>query len=301
MITVIGDLILDILVRQDTVNYATDAEGSIDICAGGQGNNVAAWISACGVQSHLIGRVGNDAFGMYLIKEAGRHGVRCSVALDASKKTGMILIVVDATGERTMIVDRGANLHLSEKDIQGVEESQLLYISGYSLYAEGPRRAAECAKHQAQKLGIPIAVDPSSLYHLRTKKLALLSFLDVTTFLFPNYEEGKLLTGEEEPARILESLQQWVPCPVLKLGDKGCMLSVDGTIVHVPASPITPVDSTGAGDAFAGAFLATYLRTKNVLAAAKRATKVSTQIVGRLGARPGLEQDSWSRGIRSSE
>jgi ribokinase len=289
MITVIGDLMLDILVQQDAVNYGTDAEGSIDIRAGGQGNNVAAWISACGAQSHLIGKVGNDAFGAYLIKEAGRHGVRCSVALDASKKTGMILIVVDATGERSMIVDRGANLQLSEKDVQGIEESQLLYISGYSLYAEGPRRAAEHAKHQAQKLGIPVAVDPSSLYHLRTEKLTLLSFLEGITFLFPNYEEGKFLTGEEEPTRIVECLQQWVPHPVLKLGDKGCMLSVDGTIVHVPASPITPVDSTGAGDAFAGAFLATYQQTKNILVAAQHATKVSTQVVGRLGARPSLE------------
>lgn len=79
-----------------------------------------------------------------------------------------------------MIVDRGANLQLSEKDVKGVEESQLLYISGYSLYAEGPRRAAEHAKrhkHQAQKLGVPVAVDPSSLYHLRTEKFRVVVFL----------------------------------------------------------------------------------------------------------------------------
>ena len=56
--------------------YATDAEGSIDIRAGGQGGNVAAWISACGGQSHLIGKVGDDAFGAYLIKEAGK---RCKI------------------------------------------------------------------------------------------------------------------------------------------------------------------------------------------------------------------------------
>lgn len=76
MITVVGDIMLDILVRHTTVNYATDAEGSIDIRAGGQGGNVAAWISACGGQSHLIGKVGDDAFGAYLIKEAGK---RCKI------------------------------------------------------------------------------------------------------------------------------------------------------------------------------------------------------------------------------
>jgi len=129
-------------------------------------------------------------------------------------------------------------------------------------------------------LGVPVAVDPSSLYHLRTEKFALLFFLEGITLLFPNYGEGKFLTGEEEP-RIIG-----VPHPVLKLGDKGCMLSVDGAIVHVPAPPITSVDSTGAGDAFAGAFLAEYQRTKNVLAAAKYATKVSTRVVERLGAQP---------------
>lgn len=76
MITVVGDIMLDILVQQNVVNYATDAEGSIDIRAGGQGGNVAAWISACGGQSHLIGKVGDDAFGAYLIKEAGK---RCKI------------------------------------------------------------------------------------------------------------------------------------------------------------------------------------------------------------------------------
>ncbi len=286
MITVIGDIMLDILVQQNLVNYATDAEGDIDIRAGGQGGNVAAWVAACGGQSHLIGKVGDDAFGVYLIEEASKRGVTCSVTPHPGKKTGRILVMVDRSGERSMIVDRGANLSLSGADIRGFEESRLLYISGYTFYIEETREAALYAKSEARKRGIPVAVDPSSLYHLRSEKESLLSFLEGVTFLFPNYEEGKFLTGEEEPAKIIASLRQWVPHPVLKLGERGCVLSVDGTLVHVPASSVEPVDSTGAGDAFAGAFLAEYRRTNDVRRAAQYATRVASRVVERIGGQP---------------
>ena len=289
MITVIGDMMLDILVRQDTVYYATDSEGDVDLRAGGQGGNVAAWIAACGGQSHLIGKVGDDPFGAYLIGEAEKRGVKCSVTPHPGEKTGRILVMVDRNGERSMIVDRGANRLLSEADIQGIEDSRLLYISGYTFYVKETRDAAQYAKREAGRRGIPVAVDPSSLYHLRFEKTGFISFLEGTTFLFPNYEEGKALTGEEEPARIVESLRRWVPHPVLKLGEKGCMLFADGIIVHVPAPSAEPVDSTGAGDAFAGAFMAEYQRTSSVLKAAQYAVGVAARVVQRVGGQPEIK------------
>ncbi|HET7578496.1 MAG TPA: carbohydrate kinase family protein [Bacillales bacterium] len=288
MITVIGDLVADILVSsQGAANYATDTEGSIQLRAGGQGNHVAAWIAAAGRPSRLIGKVGEDPFGSFLLEEVEKNGVTCSVTADPRIQTGKIVILIEEnTGERSMITDRGANLHLCSEDIEGIEDSQLLYISGYSWFAPGPRRAVELAKRIALSNGVPITVDPSSTYYLKENKEAFLEFLDGVTFLFPNYEEGRLLTGEEDPEKIVSTLQNYVRHPVLKLGSEGCLVCENRAIVKIPGKKTKAVDATGAGDSFTGTFLAAYVKTESLTEAAYRAVAVSSKVVSQIGARP---------------
>lgn len=287
MITVIGDLVADIFVRKKGTNYATDTDGSIDVRAGGQGNHVAAWIVHEGEKSCLIGKVGDDPFGVFLLDEAAKRGITCSVAVDSDVQTGKIVILVDEeTGERSMVTDRGANLRLSETDVDRIEESALLYISGYSLFANGPRNAAKAAKQTAISHQIPVAVDPSSTYFLKEHQHDFLQFLEGVTFLFPNYEEGVLLTGKKEPEKILTALRKFVPCPVLKLGAEGCMLFENGLVVKMPGKPVQVRDTTGAGDSFIGSFLATYVKTGDLKRSAERAVEVSANVVTRIGGRP---------------
>lgn len=287
MITVIGDLVVDIMVTKGATNFATDTYGSIEMCPGGQANNVAAWIAQEGAAVRLFGKVGDDPFGIYLLDQSKKQGVSWAVSVDPIAQTGKIIILVDQeTGERSMIPDRGANLNLCESDIFGVEESELLYLSGYSFFAEKPREAISAAKKTAISRGIPVALDPSSTYFLQQDKEDFLRFLDGVTFLVPNYEEGMLLTGETEPPRILAALKEHVPCPILKLGAGGCLIYESGNCVQLPAPKVTAVDVTGAGDSFIGSFLATYAITKDIRKSAERAIKVSSQVVTRIGARP---------------
>ncbi|MFB6367193.1 carbohydrate kinase family protein [Paenibacillus elgii] len=287
MITVIGDLLADIIVSKGATNFATDTDGSIDICPGGQANNVAAWIAHEGVASRLIGKVGDDPFGIYLLDQAKKQGISCAVSVDPNAQTGKIVILVDReTGERSMIPDRGANLNLCESDIHGVEESDILYLSGYSFFEETTRKAIVAAKKTAISKGIPVALDPSSTHFLRICKDDFLRFLDGVTFLIPNYEEGVLLTGETDPHHILAALQELVPCPVLKLGADGCIFYENDVCVKLPAPKVTAVDVTGAGDSFIGSFLATYVTTKDMRKSVERAIEISSQVVTRIGARP---------------
>src|SRR5699024_9041784 len=114
-------------------------------------------------------------------------------------------------------------LHLSEKDIQGIENSDLVYLSGYSLFSVSTRKAAKKAKDKALYSNIPIAMDPSSTYFLKEQREEFLEFLEGVTFFFPNYDEGVLLTGEKDPRNIIVKLKEYVSIPILTLGDKGCL------------------------------------------------------------------------------
>lgn len=284
MITVIGDLFIEVLVRKGVTRYATDTDGTVEIRLGGQGMNVASWSARAGAATRLTGKIGKDLFGEYLLKKLKDLGIHCDVARDEQEETGRNVILIDnETGERSMVPDRRANLRLVPGDVRGIEDSSLLYLSGYSFFADELREAALHAKALALLNNIPIALDPSSTYHLQQQKESFLQLLSGVTFLFPNYEEGVLLTGQKEPEAIIRELLRHVPIPVLKLGGDGCIFVQDGAFVRLPAPKVTVVDTTGAGDSFAGSFLATYIQTGDLLQSAKRAIEVSSTVVTQVG------------------
>jgi len=290
MILSIGDLVVDILVQHKEKNYGTDVEGNIQFSAGGQSNNVAAWVAHADVESKLIGIVGRDVFGDFLIKEATDLGVRCLVDIHETVETGRILIIIEEDGERSMITSRGANLYLTEEYIYKNEDSikaaEVLYLSGYSIFAENPLNAIHVAKNLAVEHGVKIAIDPSSVYYLKTQKEQFLKFLDGVSFLFPNYEEGIELTGEENPEKILKRLREFVPYPVLKLGEKGCLIYFGGAYISVTTPHVKAIDTTGAGDSFVGTFLAHYNQSKDIVVAANEAVQAAARMVQFIGARP---------------
>ena len=291
MITVIGDLCVDIQVNKNETNYATDTEGKIEFTPGGQANNVAAWIAEEGVKCQLIGRVGDDPFGQYLVNLLKKQGIIGNIYFDENQQTGKILVIIDdATKNRSMVVDRGANLKLSVSQIKGIESSNLLYISGYSLFDENIKEAIYHAKEVAISNNIPIAIDPSSTYFLKEHKEEFIKFLSNITFMFPNYEEGCLLTNETEPSKIMRKLKELVPHPILKLGSEGCMLYDDNNeLIHLPAKQVDVIDTTGAGDSFIGTFLANYEKTNNKLQSAKKAIDNASKVVTKFGSWPYLK------------
>lgn len=290
MITVIGDLVVDLIVNHKGAHYGTDSESNISTYSGGQANHVAAWIAHSGADCTLIGRVGHDLYGDFLLQEADELGVKTVVEKDQFAETGKIIILVDeATGERSMFTDRGANVKLSVDQIERSEPvlsaSSSLYISGYTLFQDETFQAVEKAKELAQASQVRIAVDPSSTYFLKVHKERLLAFINDVDFFFPNYEEGVLLTGESEPEAIVEALRQIVKFPILKLGSNGCMVYQDGP-KRIDAKKVQVVDTTGAGDSFIGAFLAEYEKTKDLVGAAEFANGIAAVNVQTYGGRP---------------
>jgi ribokinase len=104
--------------------------------------------------------------------------------------------------------------------------------------------------------------------------------------IFPNLEEGKLLSGQTVPKDIATNLLSLAPIVALTLSDNGCLVATrDGTLQVGPHPIETVRDATGAGDAFAAGFVVEYLRTRDLQSAAQAANRLAAGVVGRVGAR----------------
>ena len=291
-VVVVGDLLYDLLAKvEGEVTFGTDTFVPIRVAAGGSGANAAAWLASSGIETHFVGRVGDDPFGGYLAQELERVGVRPHLRRDPSVATGKVFVLVDGAGERTMITDRGAGEALGPEDLpETLFGRGHLHLSGYTLSGGSRRETAIKALRLARQSGMTFSVDPSSVSLLQAvgpgRFLASTRGADLC---FPNLEEGALLARIEDPERIAEGLLSHYSGVVLKLGPGGALYAgADGGWERVSAAPARVVDTTGAGDALCAGFLSAKLSGASPAEALRRGVGLATEAVARVGARPGV-------------
>ena len=290
---VVGDVVTDIVARhRGPLAPGTDTAAVIRTVPGGAGANVACWAAHWGCADvRLLGRVGADAAAWHE-RELVASGVRPRLVVDPEAATGTVICLVDtgASAERTFLTDSGAALRLGSEDwsdslLDGVVR---LHLSGYLLFSEPSRAFVAAAVGSARARGVPVSLDPASagfLVELGVDRfLALVEGVDL---LLPSQDEACLLTGLPDPADAAAKLSRHVALVVVKQGAEGALVAHSGTVhAHVPAEPATPRDTTGAGDAFTGAFLATLLAGTDPEGAAREGCRAGAQAVERVGGRP---------------
>ncbi|MFF7974677.1 PfkB family carbohydrate kinase [Streptomyces sp. NPDC007905] len=290
---VVGDVITDVVARhRGPLAAGTDTASVIRTLPGGAGANVACWAAEAGsADVRLLGRVGADA-AQWHERELVAAGVRPRLVVDREATTGTVICLVDtgASAERTFLTDSGASLRLEPADwsdalLDGVAR---LHLSGYLLFSEPSRALAEVAVAAAHTRGVPVSLDPASAGFLVEfgvdRFLAFAQGLDV---LLPSRDEACLLTGLPEPADAAAKLSRLIPLVVAKSGMAGAMVARAGAVVaRVPAASATPLDTTGAGDAFTGAFLAALLAGADPQQAAAQGCRAGARAVERVGGRP---------------
>jgi sugar/nucleoside kinase (ribokinase family) len=289
-VVVIGDLLYDMLARvEGLVAFGTDTFAKIHTAAGGSGANAAVWLAWLGVETHFVGRVGDDALGEALAGELEGSGVVPHLVRDRSLPTGKVFVLVDGARERTMITDRGAGEALSPEDLpETLFRGGHLHLSGYTLSGGSRRETALKAMRLAREAGMSMSVDPSSVPLLEA--MGPERFLEWTRgadLCFPNLEEDALLGQAEDPERIAQELLNCYPGVVHKLGAGGAMYAgTGGERVRLPAVQARVLDTTGAGDALCAGFLASRLAGIPSAGALRRGLELAGQVVGRLGGRP---------------
>ena len=289
-IRVLGEVMVDVIAHASMPPVpGSDAEARITDQDGGSAANVAAWLADIGVPAELIARVGADSRGDGARARLEAAGVALSIERDPDRATGRCVVIVTPDGERTMFPDPGANAHLAVTDIdtRSWREGDHLHVSGYSLMREGSRAAALTAVDRARALGVTVSVDASSEAPIRELgHEAFLAWLEPGDLLFANAAEAQALTGRDAPEEALEALAEHGLVAVVKRGGAGALAGTGNRRWSVPAVPAVVRDTTGAGDAFAAGFLASWTRDRDIEEALRLATRLAARAVTLQGGRP---------------
>lgn len=282
-IVCVGDLMVDVVAQlPGPLATGSDTPATVTLHGGGAAANVAAWLAALGEDATFVGRVGDDTAGRDAIAELIGGGVRCVVALDRERPTGMCIVLVDPSGERTMVPSIGANAGLGENAFELADDARLAYVSGYALLAPGSRPFALDSIAAARAAGVPIAVDAASSAPLALAR-EFARWVGSEVLLLANEDEARVLTGYDDPEQAARDLGNRFGEAVVKCGAAG---AVHSSGAATPAREVEVIDSTGAGDAFAAGFLAARLAGAAVEDALAGGVACATRAITRVGARP---------------
>lgn len=291
---VLGDFAWDVLIRTNSeLLRGGDTFGEVMLTPGGSAANVAVWAQRCGQDTRFIGKIGRDRFGQLAQEDLDREQVSAHLIETDAHLTGSVAVFVDHTGERSMVSGHGADFYLlpSELPAEVIRSARHLHLTAWSFFVDPPRSAARQAARLAKSSGATLSFDPGSFQMIG--EMGVATFLAQTQdlgidILLPNFEEGGMLTGLDEPEAIAARLAELYPgaLVMLKLDADGALVYEAGRTVRVPPATNNLVDATGAGDSFAGSFLAHYLRHGSAVDAARFATRVAAWVIEHLGARP---------------
>ena len=255
----------------------SDDEVNVDelhVYLGGSASNFVTFLSRLGVNTSILAKVGNDKFGEISRKKLSQKGVDVTRLITIKGRTGMAFIAVDDEAERSIYTYMGANadFKLVKEDIDYIKSLDLLHITG--MYYE--------VVEEASKHANLLSFNPGSiLSSFGLKKLD--KIIKRTHILFLNKKEVKLLTKMkiDDGARFL--IELGVPIVVVTLGKDGAMVYTSKGVVKTPAKPVKALDTTGAGDAFAAGFLASFLKDQNFKDCLRFANQVAAQCVENCG------------------
>jgi sugar/nucleoside kinase (ribokinase family) len=196
----IGDLALDVISQlKEPINYGNDTASKISSHPGGQAANVATWITRTNSRSHLVARTGNDPVGFALISDLDKYGVEHLNLMHSGRPTGVVVILVDANGERTMFPDNGANADLEVSDLPPLDDIDGVYLSGYALLDFRSREAVIAMVKKIKAAGKPIFFDPTTTGAMKIVSLEeALSWVAMMDGILLNSEEALYLGNSKD-------------------------------------------------------------------------------------------------------
>jgi len=288
----IGDVMLDVIARisvsPQKINYGSDTASRISTSSGGAAGNVAAWLTRTDARSTIVSHVGDDPAGSAIMAEFDALGVAHGDLVIPGETSGVVVVLVDSSGERTMFPDKGANSRLTIADLPDLSNFQAIYISGYALLNPLARDGVLAMIEKIKADGLPIYFDPASVGSMKDvtdKELhTWFSFMDV---LLLNEEESIYLTGSVDIERALDYLLDFSQVVVIKRGSAGAIAKARGfDSISVAAVATTVVDTTGAGDSFAAGFIASFSKNRDLTAALQAGGELAAGCVAIVGGRP---------------
>jgi sugar/nucleoside kinase (ribokinase family) len=287
----IGDLMLDIVAQIPTsphgLHLGNDTRTVISTHGGGAGGNVASWLAVLGNDVTMVGRIGDDAAGAAITSEFDALGISYGDIVKDGLHTGVVICLVDPSGERTMLADNGANAGLSIDDLPALDGVDAIYITGYAPLAPLSRIGVLEMVRVINARGIPIFFDPATVGGMKDVPIdEILSWCGLMNTLIMNEEEAIYLSGSSDLEAALEFFLEYAQRAIIKRGSQGAIgLERRGEIISVGTHATEVIDTTGAGDSFAAGFIDAITSGSNFSQAIERASAVAAHCVAIVGAR----------------
>jgi len=281
--------LVDANAQENTIN-AIPSHPVKRSCGGSAANTIIA-LQHFGGQGYYACKVADDEMGHFFTDDLISTGVSTNLkpeALDKTDVTGKCLVMITPDAERTMHTYLGISEHVSTKEVDAaaIEASEYIYLEGYLVASESARAAAiethKIAKAKGTKVALTFS-DPNMVKFFRNE-LAQMAEGGVD-LLFCNEQEALIWSETKTIEQAIPVLKQLAGQFVVTLGGEGALLYDGQEITKIPARKVTPIDTNGAGDMFAGAFLYALTAGASFIRAGQLAIDASARLIMHYGPR----------------
>ncbi|MFC6441172.1 adenosine kinase [Bowmanella sp. JS7-9] len=282
--------LLECDVQQRLLDSLNNQFGLKKRAGGGSAANSMVTTAQFGGKVFYCCKVGDDALGEFYLKDLTDAGVMHRLdQQNTPGATGRCVVMVSQDAERTMCTYLGITIDFSVNELHEdvIRNAQILYIEGHLVYQREAVDAILVAKKIAREAGIKVAMtfsDPAVVKYARDH-LADVIGEDGVDLLFCNQDEVADWAGNDDVDAGIEDLLKICPTLVLTRGSKGAQIITRESVIDIPPYPVKAVDSTGAGDTFAGAFLYGITNGLDMATAGRLASRSAAECVSQFGPR----------------
>jgi len=294
-VVVVGNFVADLIAKPITrmpEPGKLELVEHLEMHSGGCAVNTGAALGRLGVDVGVVGKVGSDVFGEFVLRQLQANGVKTDYVRQTDQAmTSMTWVMVNPAGERSFFHHIGANnlFCLEDVDPKAFQGAKIVHVAGELAMPAFDGEPTAQALRMAKEAGCFTAMD-TSYDGLGRWLRALEPCFAYTDLFIPSLEEAIQITGETEPERIADFLFRYpIKIVCLKLGEQGCYIQTRESAVRVPAFQTPVVDTTGAGDSFVGGFLTGILRGWSLEVTGRFANAVGAQSVSAVGASTGIK------------
>ena len=257
-------------------------------CGGSACNSVVA-ASMFGSSAFFSGKVADDEEGVFYVKDLKRSGVDFHQVDPSNGVTGKCLVMVTPDAERTMNTNLGASLELSyrEVDEKALANSDWLYIEGYVVTDDQRTSVARDAMAYAKQNGVKTSLSLSDpfIVEVFSDNIKTIIGENGVDLIFCNGDEARSFTGTHTIEAAAEVLKKYAKTFAITRGPGGSLVFDGDNLIHTPGVLSNAIDTNGAGDMFAGAFLHALISGREYSWAAQFANTASSIVVSSFGPR----------------
>lgn len=283
----------------DDINHAETVQKS-----GGSAANTVIAVSQLGGKAFYSCKVADDAFGDIYLKDMKEAGITTNFDRQEREEgiTGKCLVMITEDADRTMNTFLGitATLSTEEVDERAIRDSEYVYIEGYLVAADGGFEAMKETKRIAEEHDVQTALtlsDPSIVEAFKTRLQDVIGAS--VDLLFCNEQEARMFTGKDDIMEAREALKKEARRFVITQGSNGAMIYDGDTFIDIEPYEVKAVDTNGAGDMFAGAFLYGITNGMGCAGAGKLASLAGSKVVSQYG--PRLEWPEMQQVLKRSK